>query len=113
MKRDIMDDEQLAKIPTIERFESDLDDWEAALENARTLIDMGENGDLDAFTAARKQITGVLFEIEQARCFIALRKSYLASLTPGASTLFDDGQSVKRRGEHQTDPRLQDADRLA
>jgi hypothetical protein len=109
-----MEEEQLAKIPTIERFEGDLNDFERDLLLASQAIDDGENThDPFCFIDARKRLAGVLDQIQEAREFIALRKSYLASLTPGVSTLFDDGQSARPHGEHQTDLRLQDADRLA
>jgi hypothetical protein len=109
-----MDEEQIAKIPTLDRFESDLDDFERELDQAKADIDYGEDcKDPAGFIVARKRITGVLNQIKSARQFIALRKSYLASLTPGVSTLVDDDQWVKRSGEHPIDRHSQDADRLA
>jgi hypothetical protein len=108
-----MDNEQLAKTPTLERFELDLNDFERDLRLAHQAIDEAENlHDPICFIDARKKIAGVLDEIQSAREFIALRKAYLASLTPGVSTLVDDDQWATQPGEHQADRHSQDVSRL-
>ena len=92
-----MRDEELARIPTVDRFETDIEDWEAALENARNLVDLAELGDGEAFTSARRHITGVLEQIQQARHFIAVKRAFLQSFAPAdVETLFLDDRSVRQ-----------------
>lgn len=105
-----MNDEELARVPTVDRFEADLDDWQPALENTRALNDLAENGDPDAFTGARKKITGVLRQMEDARRFIAVKKDFLQTFAPaGVATLFLDDRSVRRIDAPEADLRLRDA----
>lgn len=86
-----MKDEQLAKVPTLERYESDLDDWEQMLLRIRSAIDYVEQtGDSSGFISARKDVATMLDEIGQARHFIAVKRSVVDVITPDVETLFEE-----------------------
>ena len=82
----------IAKINTYERLFADLEDWQAALEQIRKLINQGEIGDEDAFPEARKKIAGVLGEIEQTRQFLAIKQQEAVTATADVEALFEDEQ---------------------
>ena len=109
-----MDETQLAKIPTIDRFEADLDDFEQQLEQARAAIDYGENtGDPNGFISARKSIADVLEQIQNARHFItvkrhAIKQDTIRRVTADVDTLFDGTAPLEAL---QEDLHLQHKDR--
>jgi hypothetical protein len=97
-----MDDNKLSQVPTLDRFEADLDDWEKGLHQIRELIDFGETtGEHSYFIGARKKIGTILNEIGQSHHFIAVKRAALADVTLGVETLFENGQEVS---ELQQDP---------
>lgn len=97
-----MDDIKLAQVPTLDRFEADLEDWEKALHQVRELIDFGETtGEQSYFIGARRKISTILNEIGQSQHFIAVKRAALAEVTPGVETLFENGQEAN---ELQQDP---------
>ncbi len=100
-----MNEEQLAKVPAIDRLEADVDDWQQQLQQVRAAIDYAEtNQDPDGLVAARKSIADILTEMENTRRYITVRRSYLASVTSDASTWFGDQSVVP-----QANPSPQDA----
>jgi hypothetical protein len=108
-----MDDEQLAKIPALDRFEADIHDWEEALNRIRSAIDYAETTlDPNGFIAARKEIAGILQEIENARHFIrvkhaAAKQLVVRKVTADVEALFDETARLEALPE---DPRLADGD---
>jgi hypothetical protein len=80
----------IAKINTYERLFADLEDWQAALEQIRKLINQGEIGDDEAFPEARKKIAGVLGEIEQTRQFLVIKQQEAVNATADVEALFED-----------------------
>ena len=109
-----MRDDELARIPTVDRFEEDMVDWENAMIDIRHNIDLLEQtGDPQFAIGARKFIAGVLSEIEQARHFIAVKREFLQNLAPaGVETLFLDDRSVRQIGVPEADHRSQGEDRV-
>jgi hypothetical protein len=102
-----MNDNELTQIPSVDRFERDLNDWEVILDCIRNDINMGEHiGNPGFFVTARKRIADMLREIEQARHFIAVKRAMAEQVTADAGTLFDDDRLETRLDELQTDQRL-------
>jgi hypothetical protein len=100
-----MNDNELSKVPTLDRYEADLEDWELQLNQIRELIDYSERTkEAGFFVGARKKIQLILEEIERSKHFIAVKRAALADVTPGVETLFENGQEVN---ELQQDPRLE------
>lgn len=90
-----MNDSELAKVPTLDRFEADLEDWELQLTQVRELIDYGERTkEAGFFVGARRKIHLILEEIERSRHFIAVKRAALAEVTPGVEALFEHGQEL-------------------
>jgi hypothetical protein len=102
-----MNDNELAQIPTVDRFERDLNDWEVILDCIRTDINMGEStGNPGFFVTARKRIADVLGEIEQARHFIAVKRAMAEQVTADAGTWFDGDRLATRLDALREDQRL-------
>ena len=111
-----MNNEELAKVPTFERFEADLEDWIPALQQAISSIDYLENtGDIaNGAMSARKALAGVIREMENARHFItvkrnAIKQIVLRKVTADVDTLFDDPRTAQLERLPE-DLRLQDED---
>lgn len=111
-----MEDSELATVPTLERFEADLEDWIPALQQAISSIDYLENtGDIANGTiSARKTVAGVIQEMENARHFIAVKRNairqiVLRRVTADVDTLFDDPRTAQLE-TLQEDLRQQDED---
>ena len=111
-----MNNEELAKVPTLERFEADLDDWIPALRQAISSINYLENtGDIaSGAMSARKTLAGVIQEMENARHFIAVKRDaikqiVLRKVTADVDALFDDPRTAQLE-RLQEDLRPQDED---
>lgn len=90
-----MNDNELQQVPTLDRYEQDLDDWEQTLNRIRSAVDYAETtGDPSGSISARKDIAGMLEEIENTRHFItvkrnAIRQIVVRQVTADVDALFD------------------------
>lgn len=89
-----MNNDQLAKVSTLDRYEQDVEDWAVQLEQIRGAIDYAENtGDIaNGAMSARKTIADLLGEIEQARHFITVKRHAIPQETY-VSTSFENDPS--------------------
>ena len=91
----------LARVPTVERFEAELEDWIPSCSRPSERLTTLENtGDIaNGVMSARKTLAGVLQEMENARHFIAVKKDFLQTFAPAdVETLFLDDRSVRQIG---------------
>jgi hypothetical protein len=87
-----MNNEELARVNTLDRYQADLDDFTAHLLRIQENITMAETyRDPEFFIAARKEIHVTLGEIEQARHFVGVKRNALNTLIADVETLFDGG----------------------
>ena len=102
-----MRDEDLARIPTVDRFESELDVWQIKLTAVIQTISEAEITKApECYTEARKTLAGVLQEMENARHFIAVKRNFLETFAPAdVETLFLDDRSVTQIGVPEADHR--------
>lgn len=88
-----MNDEELKRVNTLDRYEQDIEDWSQKLEALRRTIDLAELTNADTyFTDARRTITGILGEFEQARHFLEVKRAAVNAIMPDVSMLFGGRQ---------------------
>lgn len=89
-----MNDNELAKIPTLDYFEADLLDWAAVLMEVLRTIDLAELTHADSYyTDARKNISAILDQVAQAEHFIAVKRKAFVELTADVAALFEAEQA--------------------
>ena len=87
-----MNNEELARVNTLDRYQADLDDLTAHLLRIQDNINMAETyREPEFFIAARREIQVALGEIEQSRHFVRVKRGALSALIADVETLFDGG----------------------